>query len=469
MSGRKPARKRGWGRWLLRGFLALVVLALLAVCVLAVMGKVAESRWEKLAAEIRASGQPLTLDEVLASRPAIPPEEDGGPIIYAALSELKKVDVPYEGVLMLDDKCEFEFPERLDAKCLEHTREYLKSHAGVLDQLTELLEYPDARLRIEYASDVIGAMSSSSHVFSKLRDLCKILYIDAAVASADGDHDRAARDTTLLLRLAGAIHEEPTLIANLIAMAVESMAARLTTESLQLPETDAPILKRLQVAWERSEKMHGFRMVLLGERAGDLNMMTPTYGFAPSQPGVLTSPPWWTSVVGLRAYFLNCNRMNLAEYYSILIEATDRLPKDLWSTAQSEEKRLQSRNPLNMSAGFAAPVVTRAIELHLRSLAESRCVIAILASERYRLANGAFPAELSDLVPAFLDGVPADPFDDKPLRLKHEDDGALVIYSIGANETDDDGSIDPPQGRGRAPDVGFRLLPPEKRALPTIE
>jgi hypothetical protein len=100
-------------------------------------------------------------------------------------------------------------------------------------------------------------------------------------------------------------------------------------------------------------------------------------------------------------------------------------------------------------------------------LAELRCVVAMLAAERYRLARGNWPTSLNDLVPAFLGEVPTDPFDGKPLRLRRLADG-VVIYSVGLDGIDNGGKIDWDLSRLPLPssmgfDVGVRLWDVSRR------
>ena len=60
--------------------------------------------------------------------------------------------------------------------------------------------------------------------------------------------------------------------------------------------------------------------------------------------------------------------------------------------------------------------------------------------ERYRLAHsGNRPKDLADLVPAYLQAIPEDPFDGKPLRYQHREKG-YVVYCIGPDGKDDQGT-----------------------------
>lgn len=59
-----------------------------------------------------------------------------------------------------------------------------------------------------------------------------------------------------------------------------------------------------------------------------------------------------------------------------------------------------------------------------------------VALERHRLDHGAWPDDLGELVPAYLDDLPPDPFDGRPLRY---DRAKRVVYSIGPDLGDNRG------------------------------
>jgi hypothetical protein len=83
---------------------------------------------------------------------------------------------------------------------------------------------------------------------------------------------------------------------------------------------------------------------------------------------------------------------------------------------------------------------------HINSLskalrAEATVIIAktAVALERYYLNQSAYPESLSELVPHFLPEAPIDPIDLQPLRYQKMPNHQFIIYSIGANEKDDEG------------------------------
>ena len=64
------------------------------------------------------------------------------------------------------------------------------------------------------------------------------------------------------------------------------------------------------------------------------------------------------------------------------------------------------------------PGLSGAVTGDARGTARVRLALAAVAVARYRLANGQLPDRLEDLAPKYLESVPVDPFDGKPIRYK---------------------------------------------------
>ena len=79
---------------------------------------------------------------------------------------------------------------------------------------------------------------------------------------------------------------------------------------------------------------------------------------------------------------------------------------------------------------------------------------AALAVQRYRLAADTLPDKLADLVPAYLEAVPKDPFDGNDLRYKKLEPG-FVVYSVGEDLSDDGGKERLPDSTVRGGDGGI--------------
>jgi hypothetical protein len=93
-----------------------------------------------------------------------------------------------------------------------------------------------------------------------------------------------------------------------------------------------------------------------------------------------------------------------------------------------------------------------------------RCARVALAVEQFRKKKGVWPEHLRDLIPTYLNEIPMDPFRPDFLHMKVSDD-SLIVYSVGPDGVDDDGSIDTDTRWMVGSDIGFRLWLPEHRAL----
>jgi len=58
-----------------------------------------------------------------------------------------------------------------------------------------------------------------------------------------------------------------------------------------------------------------------------------------------------------------------------------------------------------------------------------------LAATAYRAANKTYPAKLEELIPKYIDRIPTDPFDGKPIKMEPVA-GGLDLYSIGTGGKD---------------------------------
>ena len=98
----------------------------------------------------------------------------------------------------------------------------------------------------------------------------------------------------------------------------------------------------------------------------------------------------------------------------------------------------------------------------IKSAVRTRCLLECdcaglrlaIACQRYERKTGRLPEKLDDLVPAFIEAVPADPFDGQPLRYSR---ARRIVWAVGENLRDDNGSKADCRGGG-ATDTRRRML-----------
>jgi hypothetical protein len=78
-----------------------------------------------------------------------------------------------------------------------------------------------------------------------------------------------------------------------------------------------------------------------------------------------------------------------------------------------------------------------------KARAELRLTRVALALGAYKADRGAYPAAISELSPAYLPELPADPFTDAPFIYARTADG-YRLHSVGPNMKDDGGNAQKP-------------------------
>ncbi len=139
----------------------------------------------------------------------------------------------------------------------------------------------------------------------------------------------------------------------------------------------------------------------------------------------------------------NATRRKFAETYRKLIDSADKsyaeidfsfLPsrqkQSFWATVRIG-KGLGSLYH-DMFIGYLGAFLERDIRMDLNYSA----LRALLALKAYKQDKGSLPDSLQDLVPDYLDVVPVDSFDGKPLRYDRD---KKIVYSVGKDLKDEGG------------------------------
>jgi hypothetical protein len=131
-------------------------------------------------------------------------------------------------------------------------------------------------------------------------------------------------------------------------------------------------------------------------------------------------------------------------------EKTRRVFPDLCEGLETKVSKL-SGGPYNVFAKMLMPALSKAVRKSARVQTSLDAARLACALERYRLARSNLPETLESLAPNFIEKIPTDVIDGKPLRYRRESDDSYIIYSIGWNQTDDAGQI--VWSKGTTPDV----------------
>jgi hypothetical protein len=283
---------------------------------------------------------------------------------------------------------------------------------------------------------------------ARLRMLARELHLDALHWSVAGDSKKAQDAVLALMPLQASLSNEPILISQLVRIAILGIAVdSVETVVNRAPLTDDD-LQRLEQRLGQALPPHTEEMILDKAMHGECAMSLAYAGFAainnstlplqPSRPSSI-DPSWLFS--GLAAPPVG-DRMVLVYYYSNLVQNV-RKQSDGYSASTDQSDYLVGEDTyfIAPTASLLAPAVARAYEAEWRIRMQLGMAQAALAAQRFRLAQGHLPKDLTELVPTYLSEVPNDCYAEhgQAVRYVIRKDGTFVVYSIGRNGRDEDG------------------------------
>jgi hypothetical protein len=446
-----PIPPRYW--WLKRLGAAGLLWVLLLVGVRWWWGWEAERRLQAKIAEYRAEGEPVEMEDFVL--PALPDERNGAYYLQLAVQHLSPAQTAQTPA-----SADLEDPET----CLRSPQalgQHIEANAETLRLIHEARLRPDASWTYTWTSPLVTAGFFTS--FGPQRRLAKLACAAAVYHHSEADDAAAVaamHDVFALSRHTA--RREPCSINMLVCAAIDGLAVRTLERiapRLAVAGQDAAATappgpasrrdvaalvaellneQRLRRDWVRNQQSERLfcldtcRVLSSGQTTitAVLGGIGPAVTFDLAALG-LFAPAWTLDVVRL-------------------MESRTRQAQTGLASSLSAAKALSPNPPTRVSAPdqvahwlstLSEGVALRMIEIHFRSLAGRRMAAIALAIRLYETDHGQRPESLSDLVPDYLPGVPHDPFDptDGPIRyLPHA--GLPILYSVGANETDDGGS-----------------------------
>jgi hypothetical protein len=148
----------------------------------------------------------------------------------------------------------------------------------------------------------------------------------------------------------------------------------------------------------------------------------------------------------VRSHIAQAPQSGFSEPVKALVAKEERLlkQKDAYVgfgtlTDKREDERKEVYSPFTVMAKMLSPALARAESRAARSQTMNYLTITVCALERHRLAQGAYPEKLEQLVPKFMSKPLLDPMNAQPFHYRRTDDGWFLLYSVGEDGKDDGG------------------------------
>jgi hypothetical protein len=367
--------------------------------------------------------------------------------VHIAIEEKLRSDPPLPLPVLLDKEQEAELAKGLDMV------------APAVDEARKLATMPRGRHRLTLAFNPFMTLLPDQQ---ETRRAASLLQLDAMLRTQRGDLHGALVSSRACLNAGRSLGDEPFLISQLIRIACVSIACGMVERVLAQGEATDADLADLQKALAEEDRDQSLLAALRGERGVLADLFTKLEdGKVPMKElrGLTRLDPqaeasWRLQLLGISKADIRRDHIRMLEVMNQLVEA-GRLPSHEQIAAERKvEAQMKSWPADAVVARALVPAVGKVCESGRRKLARVRSLIVLLAVERYRLKDKAWPDGLDHLKPALLAEVPLDPFDGKPIRYRKLADG-VVAYSVGQDGKDDGGNFD--RSPGLPLDEGCRL------------
>jgi hypothetical protein len=279
------------------------------------------------------------------------------------------------------------------------------------------------------------------------RTLAQLLASAAFIDHIRGDDAEAIERIRDLHHEADAIEQYwPSTVTHLVAIGIDAITSdaslhisrdlRLsngiaaTRSSAASPKQVADLI--IELADEQQLQSGGTRCWIGGRRVA--------LDFIPmlSDAGTKTS---WTLLLFRPALTADIARM--LRNYDLAEKA---ISQSSWPAARATMSAIHqpqgSFAAFHMFSSILTPSLEMEIEIHFRIVAERRATTIALAICLYRADHGGhWPVLVAELVPRYLQAIPADPFSPTGAVFRYRlNPGGPIIYSVGQNGADDGGS-----------------------------
>ena len=452
MSVQETNARPRWRR-ILRG-VALVAVSLFLIVLVGrvAWGYVEASRLRREISKIQAAGQPLTFKDLNAALPKVDERDDAGPYYQAAMALLRDGgSTPlwdaYNAYLDALSKSPASRPAGATAEQIDLL---LKDNALTLDMLDRGAKCPGCRFDI----GVENGMGYCLERLSRVRAIARLVGLRALVRASNGDADGAVDSLICMLKMLRTLDDQPVMICFLVKVACTSLASMDAKTVLETSQPSDSAMGRLQEAFLAADPPRSMERVMLTERVLGLEIMRDTLAGSVSLGGPRDTTTNLSGQFPASGFWSRPMMQHMAVGYlqdsaRFVSNAGKPWPDALMAIRSSGEAR-------STFGQIVAPPLAKMCTLTARAVADSRCTAVAIMVERYRRTHGRLPETLADLVPEYVRSLPVDPFTGKDLLYRH-DERSYVVYSVGEDQTDSGGAVDPDEQHKQPQDNGIRI------------
>jgi hypothetical protein len=470
----RPPLKRVAGP-VLRGAL---VLASIALAVYLVADQIYWRRLQERRLAFQARFGAVDFRDFIPDRPA--PEADAGRIYQYAAAMLARADRAHGDwslfhVLLEGPKGFSENTgEQVPLVSAEEAASRAAAKLEALDAVWPVLRHADSK--------EAGALlhfdpaTKRAPELEELRDLARTLAAKAVVEARAGNLDEACRWLESGLHLADLMRDQPTMIALMIRVACLQTSARAFEAVANTTQEPLPLRPAYFEAWDRAADLQWFVRSLASESVFTWSIELPGTWRLQRSRYLLECAAYFEQIVDaletpmtrapgargatatdrMRAFSetLTASRVG-ATPLSAPLEALADVEAAIQShftqhPVTSDTVREVVKPPSHAAAAALSLGLIRASQAYFRLPVMRDQIRIAMALRAYHADHGAYPVQLEDLAPNYLESVPEDVISGESFHYQHED-GGVVLKSAMIAVHDVQLRLNTPETRSETP------------------
>jgi hypothetical protein len=320
------------------------------------------------------------------------------------------------------------------------------------------------RFNVEYEKGVQAVVLPH---LDKLRKLARYICAKIYFCLKDRKYDEAIKFTKIGLKISDSLKDEPILVSQSMRLAIDNIIMKqginliLNERNVKISENEyKEILAILDKKEIDMKKILNGEMLILATIFSNLDTYL-SFSFSPIYSSYW-SKKFFKIIDGEFWPIVKNEYVSYLIHFSNIIEFSDKP----YYLTKGEIKNLEENinNYLENLTGkvyiFIRPKYIYSILPPPRFFIQKEKYSAYLDTLKiaiglkiYKQKYGKYPEKLDSLIPEILPSLPCDPFTGKGFIYRTEKDGFL-IYSLGENEKDDNGILDPKTNKD---DIGWKL------------
>lgn len=323
----------------------------------------------------------------------------------------------------------------------------LSKYDSAIEDLRKAGQRPDSWIPIDYDREMEVTVSELLPYLPMLKRSVQVLQLRSIAELQNGESEKSMEDIDLMFRLNDSIRNQPFLITHLVRLAIFSIAMQPIWEGVAQHRWTDKQLATLDDALAKLDFLQDYEFAMRGETAFAIETIenqriTRRYMTFDAEDRPLLDHYYLMPA----AYFYQSELAHARVSLQLAVKLVDInrhivSPEGLQRAQNEIDAQRNHVSLYNAEALMTAQALipsARKFAIAQTSVDLGRVACAL---ERYRLVHGQYPETLEALAPKFMESIPDDIINGKPLHYRRAGNGKFLLYSVGWNETDDGGRV----------------------------